>query len=92
MCLKIRKSKENRQFIFTTHNSCLAVASDTDKFTIVESDANNGKIIISGALDSGEVKEEVIKYLEGGRRTYFKKYNKYGLKDDSFNKEGEKAD
>lgn len=79
MCLKIRKGKENRQFIFTTHNSCLAVASDTDKFTIIESDANKGSIVISGALETAPVKEEVIRYLEGGRPTYQKKAIKYEM-------------
>lgn len=78
MCTKIRRDKNNRQFIFTTHNSCLAVASDTDKFTIVESDAVKGHISISGALESGPIKEEVIRYLEGGRFTYNAKAAKYG--------------
>lgn len=80
MCTKMRKGKNNRQFIFTTHNSCLAVASDTDKFIVVESDANKGRIILSGALESGTVKEEVIRYLEGGRHTYRTKADKYGSK------------
>jgi hypothetical protein len=79
MCLKVRKGKDNRQFIFTTHNSSLAVASDTDKFTIIESDSNTGKIVFSGALDSSEIKEEVITYLEGGKRTYHHKAKKYDL-------------
>ncbi|KUO52222.1 MAG: hypothetical protein APF76_04060 [Desulfitibacter sp. BRH_c19] len=79
MCVKIRKRKDNRQFIFTTHNSCLAVASDTDKFTIIESDATRGSIVMSGALETQEVKEEVIKYLEGGRPTFQAKSSKYGI-------------
>lgn len=79
MCVKIRTGKENRQFIFTTHNSCLAVASDTDKFIIVEGSANKGFIVLSGALETAAIKEEVIKYLEGGRPTYEKKASKYGM-------------
>lgn len=79
MCLKIREGKENRQFIFTTHNSSLAVASDTDKFTIIESDSNTGNIVFSGALEGSQIKEEVIKYLEGGRSTYNQKANKYDI-------------
>lgn len=79
MCLKIRKGKTNRQFIFTTHNSSLAVASDTDKYLIIESLANQGKIEMSGALDIKEIKEEVIRYLEGGRGTYDTKARKYGM-------------
>jgi DNA repair ATPase RecN len=79
MCTKIRRGKESRQFIFTTHNSCLAVASDTDKYTIIESTANSAIITKSGALDNQELKEEVIKYLEGGRITYSAKADKYGI-------------
>lgn len=79
MCSKIRKCKESRQFVFTTHNSSLAVASDTDKFTIVESDAIHGRIVMSGALDAKPIKEEVIKYLEGGKQTFRTKTSKYGM-------------
>jgi hypothetical protein len=81
MCMKIRKGKDNRQFIFTTHNSCLAVASDTDKYIIVEGDARTGKVVMCGALDIPEIKEEVLKYLEGGRSTYSTKAEKYNLPD-----------
>lgn len=80
MCLKIRRGKDSRQFIFTTHNSSLAVASDTDMFTIVESSLNSGKIVFSGAIDKENMKEEVIKYLEGGRATYSQKATKYDIK------------
>ena len=79
MCMKIRKGKDNRQFVFTTHNSCLAVASDTDKYIIVDGDARNSKVVMCGALDNPEIKEEVLKYLEGGRSTYSTKAEKYNL-------------
>lgn len=79
MCMKIRRGKNQRQFIFTTHNSSLAVASDTDKYLIIESNSLHANIEQSGALDAGEIKEEVIKYLEGGRSTYSKKAKKYGM-------------
>lgn len=83
MCLRVRRGKEQRQFIFTTHNSCLAVASDTDKYIVVENVGGRGGITMSGALESGPVKEEVIRYLEGGRETYLAKSQKYGKGVDS---------
>jgi ABC-type lipoprotein export system ATPase subunit len=79
MCMKIRHGKDNRQFVFTTHNSCLAVASDTDKYIIVDSDARSGRVAMCGALDNPEIKEEVLRYLEGGRSTYSTKAEKYNL-------------
>jgi hypothetical protein len=55
------------------------VASDTDKYIIVEGDARTGKVVMCGALDIPEIKEEVLKYLEGGRSTYSTKAEKYNL-------------
>lgn len=77
MCVKIRTGKERRQFIFTTHNSSLAVASDTDKFTIMEADATKGRVMFSGSMDHPPISDEVMKYLEGGGPTYERKAEKY---------------
>lgn len=79
VCSKLRVGKDRRQFIFTTHNSSVAVASDTDKFTILEADASQGKVIHSGSLNKPKMKKEVINYLEGGHDTYKFKKQKYNL-------------
>ena len=79
VCGKLRSTKEMRQFIFTTHNSSVAVASDTDKFTILEADANHGKIISSASINRKPVKDEIINVLEGGPTTYNNKRHKYNL-------------
>lgn len=77
MCKTLRAGKERRQFIFTTHNASLAVASDSDKFTVMEGDADRGRVVFSGSMDHGPVSDEVLKYLEGGPATYEMKYRKY---------------
>lgn len=77
VCIKIRGNKENRQFIFTTHNSSVAVASDSDKFTILQSNSTKGEVLFSGSINQPEIKKEVINYLEGGNGTYEKKRQKY---------------
>lgn len=79
MCSKLRAEKEGRQFIFTTHNSSLAVASDTDKYLILEATATSGEVVHCGAIDSEEIKEEIIKYLEGGTDAYRIKFKKYNI-------------
>jgi hypothetical protein len=76
---KIRGGKDQRQFIFTTHNSSLAVASDTDKYLVVEGTAHSGKVILTGVIDEEGMKNEIIDYLEGGKPTYDKKAQKYNL-------------
>jgi hypothetical protein len=57
----------------------VAVASDTDKFTIMTANATKGEIVFSGAIDNEKVKQEVINYLEGGTPTYKLKYAKYDI-------------
>lgn len=79
VCVKVRDSKDMRQFIFTTHNSSVAVASDTDSFSILESDASRGKVVVSGSMNNPKIRENVIKYLEGGEDTYLHKRQKYNL-------------
>jgi hypothetical protein len=81
MCLRLRLSKRSRQFIFTTHNSSLAVASDTDKFVVLVADAQHADVVLAGAIDGEEVRREVIKLLEGGTSTYFLKQRKYNISD-----------
>lgn len=79
MCLRLRTSKRARQFLFTTHNSSLSVASDSDKFVVLAADGRRGEVLLSGAIDSEEMRQEVIKLLEGGEETYFLKQRKYDL-------------
>ncbi|MEJ7623768.1 MAG: TrlF family AAA-like ATPase [Pyrinomonadaceae bacterium] len=79
VCVKMRDSKGGRQFILTTHNSSVAVASDTDKFTILKATANQGKVLFSGSMNRQMVRDEVINYLEGGKDTYNQKKGKYNM-------------
>lgn len=81
MCLRLRVSKRTRQFAFTTHNSSLAVASDSDKFVVLAADARHAVVVLDGAIDHEDVRQEVIKLLEGGTSTYFLKQRKYNVRD-----------
>ncbi len=83
MCVRLRKSKRFRQFIFTTHNSSLAVASDSDKFVVLKADAKHAELAMAGAIDTDEVRNHVLELLEGGEDTYFLKQRKYNVRDKS---------
>lgn len=87
MCRRLRKDKDKRQFIFTTHNSSLAVASDTDNYIVLESTAHNGEVVGYGAIDKPKIREDVITYLEGGKPTYLHKYAKYNVRKKSKEKD-----
>lgn len=76
---KLRLTKEKRQFILTTHNSSVSVASDSDKFIILRSSAAQGDIECCGAIDRKEVRQEVIRHLEGGADPYKLKNKKYNI-------------
>lgn len=79
MCKRLRSGKENRQFVFTTHNSSLAVASDTDRFLILEGGASTGDFVLSGSMDDPSINEQVVKYLEGDLEAYRLKSEKYNI-------------
>ena len=81
MCEKLRSGKDKRQFVCTTHNSSLAVASDTDCYVVLRADATHGYVAEVGAIDSEQIKSQVIDYLEGGVNTYTMKYRKYNMED-----------
>lgn len=81
MCVRLRIAKRERQFAFTTHNSSLAVASDSDTFLVLAGDARRGEVVLAGAIDHQDMRDEVIKLLEGGPPTYFLKQRKYHISD-----------
>ena len=78
---KLRTGKEKRQFILTTHNSSVGVASDSDNFIVFKSTATQGDIECFGAIDRNNVRSEIIKHLEGGSKPYKLKSKKYNIKE-----------
>ena len=80
VCQRLRMSKHARQFVFTTHNSSVAVASDSDQFIVMDADATTGWVAESGSIDQGEIKTRVVEHLEGGPESYDLKRRKYNLR------------
>jgi len=76
---KLRRGKNSRQFILTTHNSSVAVAADSDQFIVLRAGANYGKVVAAGAIDRQDVREAVIKHLEGGDEPYKLRSRKYNI-------------
>lgn len=77
---KLRRGKNSRQFILTTHNSSVAVASDSDQFIVLEAEASNGRVVAAGAIDRPDVRQAVIDHLEGGDEPYKLRSRKYNIK------------
>lgn len=74
---KLRSGKEKRQFILTTHNASVGVASDSDNFIVLRSTSSRGKVDCFGAIDRELVRKEVLQHLEGGPQPYKLRYRKY---------------
>lgn len=79
-CQTLRARKEYQQFVVTSHSSNLAVASDTDLYSVLAADAARAEIVECGALDGQDVRMQVLTLLEGGRQAYEMKSKKYGIK------------
>jgi hypothetical protein len=76
---QLRRGKDKRQFILTTHNSSVAVAADSDQFIVMKAGARSGRVVAAGAIDRPEVRKEVITHLEGGDEPYKLRSLKYNL-------------
>lgn len=74
----IRRRKEERQFLLTTHNPTVAVAGDADRFQVLRASASRTEVSTEGAIERDTVRNEVILHLEGGRRSFALKSRKYG--------------
>ncbi len=74
---KLREGKERRQFILTTHNASVGVASDSDNFIVLTSTSSQGKVNCFGAIDREPVRKEILQHLEGGRKPYKLRHKKY---------------
>ncbi len=78
---KLRRGKYSRQFILTTHNSSLAVGSDSDNFIVLTpSGADRAKVSHKGAIDRKDVRQQVIAHLEGGDEPYKLRQRKYDIR------------
>ncbi len=82
----IRKKKENRQFIFSTHNANIPVLGDADLILGLTASGEAGwdghatiESTHMGSIDSCTVRELVEETLEGGKDAFEMRRSKYGF-------------
>lgn len=82
----IRSSKHRRQMIFATHNTNIVVNGDADKFIALMSDGTQAGLLSSvkkigissdGAIETGDVRADVTRIMEGGREAFNLRSRKY---------------
>jgi energy-coupling factor transporter ATP-binding protein EcfA2 len=75
----VRRSKEDRQFLFATHNPNVAVASDADLIYCLKATASRGDVDKHGSIDQISTRDRVIANLEGGRDAFALRSQKYDI-------------
>jgi histidinol phosphatase-like PHP family hydrolase/predicted ATPase len=75
----LRRAKDNRQFIFATHNANISVAADLDLAVVISGSATEARIDLAGGIEDSEVRGSLIEYLEGGTEAVEYRMGKYGL-------------
>ena len=63
----LRSSKDQRQYIVTTHNPNIAVGADAELSHILRATADSGYIQQSGAIDDDATRNLLLIHLEGGK-------------------------
>lgn len=73
---ELKKLKLQTQFIFATHNPNIPVLGDCEQ--IVACKEHNKKIeISSGSIDKKDIQENIIKIMEGGKKAFEIRKQKY---------------
>ena len=66
----LHRLKGKRQVIFATHNANIVVNGDADRVIALEADAQYGKVYAEGAIEDPEVREAILKTLDGGKEAF----------------------
>jgi exonuclease SbcC len=76
----IKKSKQNRQIIFATHNANFVINGDAEYIHILGNEESTGKTKIeSTTIENSKTKETLVS-LEGGKEAFYKRESKYQFK------------
>lgn len=71
----IRRTKDDRQLIMSTHNANIAVNGDSE-FVI---ELSLGKKITTGAIDEPDIREAITTTMEGGKEAFELRRKKYNF-------------
>ena len=84
----LRKSKSNRQLIFSTHNSNIVVNGDADKvIALISSEPSSNpnvntprvRLDCDGAIETPSIRSAITSIMEGGRDAFDLRSRKYGF-------------
>ncbi|MDA2937085.1 PHP domain-containing protein [Acidobacteria bacterium AH-259-A15] len=73
----VRRQKDTRQFVFTTHNPNVAVGADAELNYILDATADRGHVRSSGGIDEEKTNRLLLVHLEGGPKAFTLRSRKY---------------
>ncbi len=78
---RFRSEMDKRQFLVATHNANIPILGDASQILALEADVDHSYLKKDryGYIDSPKIKEVVENILEGGRRAFEIRKQKYGL-------------
>ncbi len=79
----LRTGRGDRQCIFGTRNANILVSADSEQIIALEADANNGRVVATGSLDSFDQRRLVIHHVEAGEEAFQRRQTKYTLQPSS---------
>ena len=75
----LRQQKGRRQIVLATHNANIVVNGDADMVILLEADANHGTVTLSGAIEMPEVRDAIVRTVDGGEDAFRLRTTKYGF-------------
>ncbi len=79
MVQNLRKFKTKRQFLFATHNANIPVFGDAELIAVLDSEQGRGLVKNIGSIDKPEVGKDAAEILEGGKKAFNIRKDKYGF-------------
>ena len=75
----LKRLKGHRQIIVATHNANIVVNGDADQVILLEADANQGWISCAGAIEEPEIRDAIVRTVDGGDEAFRLRRLKYGF-------------
>ncbi len=75
----LKRLKGRRQIIVATHNANIVVNGDADQVIQLEATANKGRIACEGAIEDPNVRDAIVRTVDGGDEAFRLRRLKYGF-------------
>ncbi len=75
----LKELKGRRQVIIATHNANVVVNGDADMIIQLDASAHQGKVACAGAIEEPEIRNAIVRTVDGGEAAFRLRRRKYGF-------------